>query len=112
MRNSKGIGPSHPAVIGQTKVTVSRSRSRVPSLVNIAMPGAGRGVDGHPGLVAADRWADHLPTRPAIRRAPNVAQPGRRVQEAQVIKAALRVAGQDRVAAKDVGLEHAAKSPG
>jgi len=109
--NSKRIRPGQTRVIRKAEVTRSRNRGCVPGLINISMTWTGGCVDRHPGFVAAHRWAKQLPVRPAIGRAPNIASPWGRIRQAQIIKPPFGVRSQDRVAAKNIGFQHATEAP-
>ena len=79
-------------------------------LVLEAVPDTVRVIDREPLFIAAFGGCDVSPRHAAIERAPHVVEES--LEQAEIEKGSDVIRIQDRVAAKDIVLEHAGKRPG
>src|SRR5262249_48854836 len=114
VRNRNGCHPACAAIgraceheIG----TVAKTVGSLPVLIDVAPSWAGGCINDHPFLVPALRVAYPLPGYSAVGRTEQVAVEGVGVGDSQVIENAVRVRGQDRVAAESPGIQLAWESP-
>src|SRR5207247_10091034 len=108
----KWIRPGQSAVRRQAEIAVRVSISDdTPGLINIPTARPSGGINRHPRLVTPNGWPKPPPIGAAIGRAPEIALIGSVGLQTEIIKVAIGISGQHRVAAENVGFEHAPEFP-
>src|SRR6185295_18544985 len=97
----KWIRPGQSAVRRQAEIAVRVSiRDGAPCLINIAAARPSGGINRHPGLVTPHGWSEPPPIGATVGGAPKIALKRGGSSQTKIIKVAVGIGGQHRVAAE------------